>query len=194
MTESTIRATNYPAATVADARLSLKPNGATSGYVDGAWWPGSLGLTAEIPDLVAQLADHWGRGPDVLRPGRLDSSGPASHGRWPKDPIGRIPRTPPDRRRPCLRRRPTDDHPADHPADHGSREASDILRRAGTAGNQETIGDLLHHGRSSERSVPDRPTNGAAADVGAQKRIDDADTAGLGRWDTEGGHDRRPAD
>jgi hypothetical protein len=41
-------------------RLSLKPVRSTSGYVDGAWWPASDDLAAELPALSAQLSDRWG--------------------------------------------------------------------------------------------------------------------------------------
>lgn len=41
-------------------RLSLRPASATSGFVDGAWWPASRDLAAELPDLVAALAARMG--------------------------------------------------------------------------------------------------------------------------------------
>ncbi len=37
-------------------RLRLKPKAPTTGYVDGAWWPASRDLTAELPSLLAVLA------------------------------------------------------------------------------------------------------------------------------------------
>jgi len=37
-------------------RLKLKPKGSVAGHVDGAWWPRSLDLSAELPDLVEVLA------------------------------------------------------------------------------------------------------------------------------------------
>ncbi len=42
-------------------RLTLKPTAPQSGYVDGAWWPHSDDLTAELPDLLAVLAVRLGR-------------------------------------------------------------------------------------------------------------------------------------
>jgi hypothetical protein len=42
-------------------RLKLKPKASATGYVDGAWWPRSLDLSAELPALVEVLAirlDH----------------------------------------------------------------------------------------------------------------------------------------
>src|SRR6476620_8200001 len=41
-------------------RLNLKPESATTGFVDGAWWPTSRDLAAEMPSLIAALADRVG--------------------------------------------------------------------------------------------------------------------------------------
>ena len=41
-------------------RLSLKPESATTGFVDGAWWPASRDLAAELPSLLAALGDRAG--------------------------------------------------------------------------------------------------------------------------------------
>jgi len=49
----------FPAGTTTD-RLSLKPESATTGFVDGAWWPASRDLAAEMPSLIAALADRVG--------------------------------------------------------------------------------------------------------------------------------------
>jgi hypothetical protein len=43
------------------ARLALKPDGPTSGYVDGGWWPRSRKIEAELPALVAALGQRLGR-------------------------------------------------------------------------------------------------------------------------------------
>ncbi|HET9140378.1 DUF5994 family protein [Actinophytocola sp.] len=45
-------------------RLKLKPKAPATGYVDGAWWPRSRDLSAELPALLAVLAIRLGR---VLR-------------------------------------------------------------------------------------------------------------------------------
>ncbi|WP_040686608.1 DUF5994 family protein [Nocardia vinacea] len=37
-------------------RLRLKPKADRDGYIDGAWWPRSGELTAELPDLLAVLS------------------------------------------------------------------------------------------------------------------------------------------
>jgi hypothetical protein len=41
-------------------RLRLKAKGRISGYVDGAWWPHSDDLTAQLPDLLAVLSVRLG--------------------------------------------------------------------------------------------------------------------------------------
>lgn len=41
-------------------RLRLKPKAPESGYVDGAWWPHSADLTAELPDLLSVLSVRLG--------------------------------------------------------------------------------------------------------------------------------------
>src|SRR5690242_19327937 len=42
-------------------RLKLKPKAPTTGYVDGAWWPRSWDLSAELPALLRVLAVRLGR-------------------------------------------------------------------------------------------------------------------------------------
>jgi hypothetical protein len=42
-------------------RLRLKPKAPHGGYVDGAWWPRSDDLAAELPDLLAVLSVRLGR-------------------------------------------------------------------------------------------------------------------------------------
>ncbi|MFD6070371.1 DUF5994 family protein [Amycolatopsis lurida] len=41
-------------------RLSLKPRNSESGFVDGAWWPRSRDLTAEVPELATALTGPIG--------------------------------------------------------------------------------------------------------------------------------------
>jgi hypothetical protein len=47
-------------------RLRLKPKAPHSGHVDGAWWPRSDDLAAELPDLLAVLSVRLGRIDRVL--------------------------------------------------------------------------------------------------------------------------------
>ena len=42
-------------------RLRLKPKGSAVGHVDGAWWPHSEELPAELPDLLAVLSVRLGQ-------------------------------------------------------------------------------------------------------------------------------------
>ena len=42
-------------------RLSLMPVDRSLGEVGGAWWPRTRDLTAELPELLAALADRLGR-------------------------------------------------------------------------------------------------------------------------------------
>jgi len=41
-------------------RLRLKPKAPRSGHVDGAWWPRTDDLSAELPDLLAVLSVRLG--------------------------------------------------------------------------------------------------------------------------------------
>jgi hypothetical protein len=42
-------------------RMQLKPEGPTTGWVDGGWWPHSRDLAAELPSLARVLATRLGR-------------------------------------------------------------------------------------------------------------------------------------
>lgn len=44
-----------------DTRVSLKPSSRHPGMVNGAWWPRSRDLTAELPALIATLDQAWGQ-------------------------------------------------------------------------------------------------------------------------------------
>lgn len=41
-------------------RLRLKPDAPTTGVVDGAWWPESRDLAAELPAMAAELTSRLG--------------------------------------------------------------------------------------------------------------------------------------
>ncbi|MFE0735427.1 DUF5994 family protein [Streptomyces sp. NPDC058855] len=43
------------------ARLALTPNTSMAGLLDGAWWPYTRDLAAELPPLVEALRDRFGR-------------------------------------------------------------------------------------------------------------------------------------
>jgi hypothetical protein len=61
----------------ATPRLRLKPKASRRGSVDGAWWPHSDELAAELPDLLAVLSIRLGRIDRVLY--RRDSWATTSH-------------------------------------------------------------------------------------------------------------------
>ncbi|RKT05567.1 hypothetical protein BX286_3567 [Streptomyces sp. 3211.6] len=42
-------------------RLALTPKTSLAGLLDGAWWPYSRDLAAELPALVDALEENWGR-------------------------------------------------------------------------------------------------------------------------------------
>ena len=44
-----------------DARISLKPSSRHPGMVNGAWWPRSRDLAAELPALITALDQAWGQ-------------------------------------------------------------------------------------------------------------------------------------
>jgi hypothetical protein len=50
-----------PASSTTEARLSLKPPAPPTGRVDGAWWPRSQDLAAELPALLAEVTTRLGR-------------------------------------------------------------------------------------------------------------------------------------
>lgn len=191
MTEESRYLTSFVAAVEPDARLSLKPTESTSGYVDGAWWPRSSDLVAQIPALVAQLTERWGAVDRVSYD--VEAWAPAARrvtaggrqirldgfrGRRPTDAVHVMGAYRPVR---TLLVVPPTTEP---------HRAAEMLRRAGTRGNQETIDDLLHVELRSERPEPGRPSGSSSVKSGTHAQIDDSD---LNRWDTEGGHDRRKA-
>ena len=48
------------AAAPSRTRLRMKPQNASAGHVDGAWWPRSRNLSAELPALLAALQPRLG--------------------------------------------------------------------------------------------------------------------------------------
>ncbi|MEV5714569.1 DUF5994 family protein [Amycolatopsis mediterranei] len=46
---------------VIEPRLRLKPEAPATGHVDGAWWPRTHDLSAELPALLAVVAVRLGR-------------------------------------------------------------------------------------------------------------------------------------
>ncbi|MEV7357989.1 DUF5994 family protein [Kitasatospora sp. NPDC091276] len=71
-------------------RLLLTPDGSAPGRLDGAWWPRSRDLVAEIPALAVELDERWGRVTRVVLnpthwpviPRRIPVAGRMVHAGW----------------------------------------------------------------------------------------------------------------
>ncbi|AKL64306.1 DUF5994 family protein [Streptomyces sp. Mg1] len=61
MTTTLDRTTPGDLAAELPVRLSLTPKTILAGQLDGAWWPHSRELEAELPPLIAALSQLWGR-------------------------------------------------------------------------------------------------------------------------------------
>jgi hypothetical protein len=124
-------------------RLRLKPKAPHSGYVDGAWWPHTSNLSAELPDLLAVLSvrlgqidrvlynvGEWSKAPAKLATGgrrvRLDG--------YQRQPINTVEVVGLDRERIVLLTVPADTDPA---------EARSALMSAATSNNSSTVVDIL---------------------------------------------------
>ncbi len=53
--------TTFSAQPATQARLRLKPAAPATGHVDGAWWPQTRDLDAELPALLTALTARLGR-------------------------------------------------------------------------------------------------------------------------------------
>lgn len=139
-------------------RLALKPLQSTSGYVDGAWWPHSLDLVAELPGLVTALFAPWGAVDRVSydmaawapaerrvtvagRRIRLDGF----RGRRPAGTVNVV----------AGARRPLTLLVV--PPDTEETAAQVIMRRAATEGNQDSIDDLSHGATGPDARPADPP-------------------------------------
>ncbi|MER5435161.1 DUF5994 family protein [Streptomyces sp. NPDC002588] len=65
-----------PPPSVPVLRLSLAPHGTMPRPIDGAWWPRSYDLLAELPRLLAGLPPDWGHITSVTVNGSTWSSTP----------------------------------------------------------------------------------------------------------------------
>lgn len=71
-------------------RLTLTPDGAVAGRLDGAWWPRSHDLLLEVPSLAAELDRRWGRVTRItvnpaqwpVVPHRIQVAGHIVHSGW----------------------------------------------------------------------------------------------------------------
>ncbi|HTK64700.1 MAG TPA: DUF5994 family protein [Pseudonocardia sp.] len=166
---STTATTSAPAAPAgtdhdrADARLRLKPDGPITGYVDGAWWPRSGDLAAEVPALAAAVGDRVGpvervsyhftdwvaecREIDVSG-SRLRLGGFRMQHPHTVDVIGR-------NRRLTLLVIPPETAP---------EAAEEVLAKASQPGDRETVDDLLGGGTDAPPEFV-RPRESATADA-----------------------------
>ncbi|MCX5215959.1 DUF5994 family protein [Kitasatospora sp. NBC_00240] len=84
------RETTTPRTPPAPLRLSLTPDDATAGRLDGAWWPRSHDLLTELPSLAKELDNRWGRVTRVTLnpahwpsiPPRIPVAGHVVHAGW----------------------------------------------------------------------------------------------------------------
>ena len=129
-----------------DLRLDLKPEGSTTGFVDGAWWPYSTDLAAEIPALLEAITGRLGSIERVS----YSMAGWASASRRVEAGGIRV-------RLDGFRTRPSDTIDVSGVSDHRvtllvipptteQSAARDIMRRASTPGNCESTETLLANG------------------------------------------------
>jgi hypothetical protein len=124
-------------------RLRLKPKASPSGYVDGAWWPHTSNLSAELPDLLAVLSvrlgqidrvlynvGEWSEAPSKIATGgrrvRLDG--------YQRQPVNTVEVVGLDRARIVLLTVPADTDPA---------EAHSALLSAARSDDRSTVVDIL---------------------------------------------------
>ena len=124
-------------------RLRLKRKAATTGYVDGAWWPHSSDLAVELPDLLAVLSVRLGSIERVIynlgdwakAPTEFATGGAVVQlGGYTGQPVDTIQVVGIDRRKLVLLVVPPDTEP---------EYAHDAMMSAATPGNASTIEDLL---------------------------------------------------
>ena len=139
LSETTVRPTG-------DLRLDLKPVGSTTGFVDGAWWPYSTELAAEIPALLEAITGRLGSIERVS----YNLAGWATASRRVDAGGIRV-------RLDGFRTRPSDTIDVSGVSDHrvtllvippttDQSTARDIMRRASTPGNCESTETLLGNG------------------------------------------------
>ena len=129
-----------------DLRLDLKPEGSTTGFVDGAWWPYSTELATEVPALLAAITGRLGSIERVS----YNLAGWASASRRVDAGGIRV-------RLDGFRTRPPDTIDVSGVNDHrvtllvippttDQAAARDIMRRASTDGNTDSTDTLLGNG------------------------------------------------
>ncbi|MCX2946953.1 DUF5994 family protein [Lentzea sp. NEAU-D7] len=163
MTSAPHLSSSPPAATATEQlrtplRLRLRPNALSAGHVDGAWWPRSRDLAAELPALLAVLAVRLGAIPRVSynltewdsapRQLALDGVRVRLSGFWSR-PAHTVDVVAGDRHRTTLLLVPPD---ADATAAH------DAMMRAAERGNTDTVEVLLRDVAAHESTADARST------------------------------------
>ncbi|GHH42523.1 DUF5994 family protein [Lentzea cavernae] len=142
-------------------RLRLEPKALSTGYVDGAWWPRSRDLAAELPALLAVLAVRLGEIPRVsynltewdTAPRQIAADGVRVRlsGFWSR-PAHTVDLVAGDRRRLTLLVVP--------PGTEASA-AHRTMMRAARRGNSDTVEQLFHEGaHGSDESTVDSTETG----------------------------------
>lgn len=124
-------------------RLRLKPKASRSGFVDGAWWPHTRNLSAELPDLLDVLSGRLGQIDRVLynvrewaqTPTKLASGGRRVHlDGYRRQPVNTVEVIGFDRDRIVLLAVPANTYPA---------EAHFALRNAARPNDRSTAMNIL---------------------------------------------------
>jgi Family of unknown function (DUF5994) len=140
-----------PSTSATDRRLTLKPDAEATGSVDGAWWPGSRDLAAELPAVTAEVStrlgpvervayniDAWDAAPRKIKIGDATVRMAAFHS-LAFDTVQLIGA----RRRLIL---------LVVPPDTDEQTAHSVLAAAGHDGNTDTVETLLHQGEPARSS------------------------------------------
>ena len=158
MTSAPHHSTAPPAVTAKELpryplRLRLRPKAPTTGCVDGAWWPRSRDLAAELPALLAVLAVRLGEIPRVsynlteweTAPRQVAAAGVRVRlsGFWSRQPHT-VDVIAADRRQLTLLLVPPDTEPA---------AAHHTMMSASERENADTVLVLLHDGEAAQSAV-----------------------------------------
>ncbi len=177
MTSAPHLSTTSPAVTATEQprnplRLQLRPKALTTGYVDGAWWPRSRDLAAELPALLAVLTVRLGEIPRVsynlteweTAPGQIAADGVRVrlNGFWSRPPHT-VDVVAGDRRRLTLLL---------VPPDTSASAAHHAMMRASRRENTDTV-EVLLHDSEADGSIVDVKGAGSAC-------IPEQTTQGLG--------------
>ena len=176
MTDSLI-ASRAVGSDAAESRLQLKSHAPASAYLDGAWWPRSLELAAELPASVDALSDRlgelavvayhrnaWTQAPPQMQidGGTVQLQGCTSDGPATVMLIGH------DGRRVTLR--------------VSSPQTTETVARQGLDAASKDLGDIPPADNRAEQVVARSVTEVAARLARNEGRADPERTAAIARW------------